>query len=180
MLCASALLPAVFYSGTAGATLFRGLPLSLMIERSAHIALLSGIDANCVYVQLAGRRSIVTETRVRVLQAVGKAAPKDRELVVRALGGVLDGVGELVHGQAEFAANRQCLAFLTRATDGSLWVTGMAQGHYPIERDAEDVPRLRPSPHLPSVIDFEHSAVRRLVGQTLPDAIRLVNDASRP
>jgi len=177
---AALLLPAAFYSVRASATLFRGLPLPRLVALSEHVLMLTGLDARCVYVPLAGRRAIVTETRARVEEVFTKAAPASHEVIVRTLGGVLDGVGELTHGQAEFAANARCLAFLTRADDASLWVTGMAQGHYPIAGDSSGNMRLLASPRLPTMIDSEHSAVRVLVGRLLPEARRLVQDAGKP
>jgi hypothetical protein len=171
-------LPAALVARRAHATVFRGLRLPDLVAQSEHVLLLTGLDARCLSIQIAGRRSIVTESRVRVDDVVARAAPGSGELLVRTLGGELDGVGELVHGQAEFVRNQPCLAFLTRAPDGNLWVTGMAQGHYPVASDSV-VPYLLASPHLSMLEDFEHSAVRALVRQKLSDARRLVLEASR-
>jgi hypothetical protein len=171
-------LPAALVARRAHATVFRGLRLPDLVAQSEHVLLLTGLDARCLSIQIAGRRSIVTESRVRVDDVVARAVPGSGELLVRTLGGELDGVGELVHGQAEFVRNQPCLAFLTRAPDGNLWVTGMAQGHYPVASDSV-VPYLLASPHLSMLEDFEHSAVRALVRQKLSDARRLVLEASR-
>jgi hypothetical protein len=64
--------------------------------------------------------------------------------------------------------------FVTPAEDGSFWLTGMAQGHYPIATQAGSQPLLQASPHLPRLLDFEASAVRRLVGQRLNQARALI------
>ena len=165
-----ALLPSLLAPKITNATLLRGLPLGALVARSEHVVLLTGLEARCVSIPIAGRLAIVTETRVRVEDAWARAVPASLELVVRTLGGVLGGVGELVHGQAEFTLKARCLAFLTRAPDNSLWVTGMAQGHYPITAEAE----LAASPRLPTLRDFEHSAVRRLAGQKLTGARRVI------
>jgi len=180
VLGAAASLAALLVPGRAHATLMRGLALQDLVSRSRHVLLLTGLDSQCRYLQIAGRRSIITETRVRVEDVVARATPGNAELVVRTLGGELAGEGELVHGQAEISANAACLAFLTCAPDGSLWVTGMAQGHYPLESAGASDVRLLASPHLPSIRDWERSAVRALTGQTLTDARRMITNVSRP
>lgn len=157
----------------------RGLPLRSMIAQSEHVVLLTGLDSRCLSISIAGRPTIVTEARLRVEEVLTKQAPNGVELLVRSLGGVLDGVGELVHGQAEFARDAQCLAFLSRAPDASLWVTGMAQGHYPIATPTSAEALLSASPHLAALRDFEHSAVKSLVGQKLQQARRLIEESAR-
>ncbi len=172
----AALLPPLLLTQRAEATLMRGLPLRTMIAQSEHVVLLTGIEARCLSIEIGGRPSLVTETRLRVEDAFAQRVPESDELLVRTLGGVLDGVGELVHGQAEFSRAVQCLTFLTRGPDDSLWVTGMAQGHYPIRTAQDAEPLLSASPHLPTLRDFQHSAVRALVGQNLRNARNLLEE----
>lgn len=166
----AALLPVLLLAPRARATLMRGLPLRALCAQSQHILLARAIEAQCVSLPIGGRSMIVTETKLRIEDALAKAAPSSVEIVVRTLGGVLNGVGELVHGQAELSFGQPCLAFLKSADDGALWVTGMAQGHYPIVSGERSEPRLGPSPRLPTLANFEHSAVRGLVGQSLLQA----------
>jgi hypothetical protein len=172
---ATASVAVLLMPGPAQATLMRGLPLKDLVGRSQHVLLVTALEAHCSYTEIAGRRAIVTDTRVRVEDTLVKAGPSDTELVIRTLGGQLDGEGELVHGQAEFSQGALCLAFLTRGADGTLWVTGMAQGHYPVE--SAGAQRLSASPHLPAIRDWEHCAVHALVGQSLTDARNLVLQA---
>ena len=174
----AALLPPVLLTQRAEATLMRGLPLRSMIAQSEHVVLLTALESRCLSIPIGGRPALITETRLRVEDAFAQRVPKSSELLVRTLGGVLDGVGELVHGQAEFARAVRCLAFLTRGPDDSLWVTGMAQGHFPVS-EATGAPLLAASPHLPTLRDFEHSAVRTLVGQNLLNARHLVEENAR-
>jgi hypothetical protein len=47
----------------------------------------------------------------------------------------------------------------------------MAEGHYPLA-EAELI--LRPSPQLPTIRDWQQSAVKRLVGTRLDEARRLI------
>ena len=171
---------ALLLPGRANATLLRGLPLSDLVWRSHHVVLLTGLDSRCRYFEIAGRRSIITETRLRVDDAIARITPNSGELVVRTLGGQIDGEGELVHGQAEFVANAGCLAFLTRGRDDSLWVTGMAQGHYPLDNGSGSEARLSASPHLPTIRDWDRSGVRVLAGQTVSEARRLIVSARQP
>lgn len=173
---AAASLPALLIPGFAQATLLRGLSLRDMAARSYHILHLTALDSQCSYALIGGRRMIVTETRARVENVLAKSSPSAGEVLVRTLGGVLDGVGQLVHGQAELVANAPSVAFLTRARDESLWVTGMAQGHFLIS-DGISGQYLSASPHLPTLVDFEHSGVKTLTGLPLAEARRLVNEA---
>jgi hypothetical protein len=177
-LTVAASLPIALASGAAEATLLRGLSLSALVLRSRQVLVLSTLESRCRYAQIGGRRTIITETRARVTQVVHQLEASDAEVSICSLGGVLDGVGELVHGQAEFAPGAACLAFLSRAQDESLWVTGMAQGHYPLDTTASE-PALQASPHLPTIVDFERSAARALIGQRLSQARRLVLEASQ-
>jgi hypothetical protein len=170
----AALLPVLLLAPRARATLMRGLSLRALCGQSQHIVLARAIEAECVSLPIGGRPMIVTESKVRVEDALSKAAPGSAQIVVRTLGGVLNGVGELVHGQAELSFGQPCLVFLKRAGDGALWVTGMAQGHYPLIALEHAEPRLNASPRLPTLADFEHSAVRGLVGQNLLQARALI------
>jgi len=170
----AALLPVLLLAPRARATLMRGLSLRALCEQSQHMVIARAIEAQCVSLPIAGRSMIVTETKVRIDDSLAKVAPDHTELVVRTLGGVLNGVGELVHGQAALSFGEPCLAFLKRADDGALWVTGMAQGHYPLVSVGHAEPRLGPSPRLPTLADFERSAVRALVGRSLLQARALI------
>ncbi len=170
-------LPVLFAPGVAQATSLRGLNLRDLTAQSQHVLLLTPLASQCSSVDLGGRRLIVTETSARVDDVIEKALPNDATVVVRTLGGVLNGAGLLVHGQAELSIGAACVAFLTPGRDGSLWVTGMAQGHFPLESAAAKR-YLTASPRLPELVDFEHSGVRALVGQELSEARRLVRAAN--
>jgi hypothetical protein len=165
-----------FLARVASATLVRGMSLPELVSRSRHVVIATPLEARCSYLSIGGRNRLITETRLRIEGGLGLEPAGELELAVRTLGGVLDGVGELVHGQAEFQRNRLCVGFLTRAPDGACWVTGMAQGHYPLEDDGAGLV-LRASPQLPTIRDWEQSAVRRLVGARLAQAEGLIAQA---
>ena len=171
---AAALLPTLLLAGSARATLMRGLTLRRLVSTSHHVLLVTSVDARCLAIQVAQRSAIVTETRLRIDDVLAQQSPTSSELVVRTLGGIVAGVGELVHGQAAFSHAQQSVVFLSRAEDGTLWVTGMAQGHYPVAASDHREPTLEASPHLPTLRDFEHSAVRNLVGQNLGRARAMI------
>lgn len=168
---------AVMLSKQATATLVRGMSLEELVGRSEHAVLGTPLSAGCLYQTIGGRRMLVTETQLRVEGLLGLRAPNEQALIVRTLGGRLAGVGELVHGQAELRIGQLCAAFFERDAQGVCWVTGMAQGHYPLDR-SEATWVLRASPQLPIIRDWEQSAVKRLVGTRLGEAERLVAKAS--
>jgi hypothetical protein len=170
-------LGATLLSRAASATLVRGMTLEELVQRSQHAVVCTPLSAESRYLTIGGRRMLVTETSARVEGALGLPQPSEGLLTLRTLGGQLNGVGELVHGQAELRVGRLCAAFLERAPDGACWLTGMAQGHYPLD-SADAAWVLRQSPQLPTIRDWERSAVKRLVGTRLSEAERLVAEAS--
>ena len=157
----------------ASATLVRGMPLQELVSHSRHAVLGTPLDASCRYLTIGGRRMLVTETRARVESVLALEPPGQAQLLIRTLGGVLGREGEIVHGQAEFERNQLCVAFLERDADGVCWVTGMAEGHYPLDQ-TEAALILRASPQLPTIRDWQQSAVRRLVGTRLSEAESLI------
>lgn len=158
----------------------RGLSLELLVARSRHVVLLVPLEARSHYVTLGGRRSIVTDTRVRVEDSVAKESPRHSELLVRTLGGRVGGIGELVHGQAELEPERPCLAFLKPGPDGVQWFVGMAQGHYRLEHFPAADARLRASRNLPEIQNWNGSAVQLLSGQRLDAARVAIGQAASP
>lgn len=166
------------YAAPAQATLVRGLSLAELAQRSQHIGVLEPRDSSCRYVSIGGRKSLVTDTRVRVHEVWAGAG--EGELLLRTLGGRKDGVGELVHGQPEFRLGERAVGFLKLGRDGQVWwMTGMAQGHFPLT-DASQAARLLASPSLPEIVELERSAVKQLVGQKLGEARELVRRARQP
>lgn len=83
---------------------------------------------------------ITTYTRLHVERAV--AGRLEGDVWVRTLGGEIDGVGQLVDGEASFALGRPTLVFLRPTTDGALAVTARAQGQYRLYADARGATRL--------------------------------------
>ena len=161
---------------TAGATFVRGMSLPELVGHSQHVLIGTPRESRCVYLVIGGRRMLVTETQLRVEAALALVTPRESVILVRTLGGQLDGVGELVHGQAELRRGQLCAGFFERGPDEACWVTGMAQGHYPIHSNNGTL-LLRASAGLPAMRDWERSAVKQLNGARLADAERLVAEA---
>jgi hypothetical protein len=59
---------------------------------------------------------------------------------------------------------------------GVHWVTGMAQGHYPLRFEPDREPLLEASRNLPTIRDWESSAVKQLAGQPLDRARHLLSE----
>lgn len=166
-------LGSTFRATPASATLLRGLPLAQLVQRSGRVVVLEPLRAVCRYADIAGRRSIVTDTRV-VLHESWRGAANDSELTLRTLGGELDGVGELVHGQPLLELGVRGVAFLQLSRAGDVWwTTGMAQGHYPLTDLGRDA-RLLADRRLPALLHPESSAVAQLVGRRSAEARDLV------
>src|SRR6185369_5560898 len=51
---------ATLYAGPARATLVRGLPLALLVQRSERILVVEALEAASGYAEIGGRRSIIT------------------------------------------------------------------------------------------------------------------------
>lgn len=160
----------------AHATLARGLTLEELVRRTAHGIVATPLEAHCEWATFGRTEVIVTETRVRVEEALVGTAPS--ELLVRVLGGSIGNVGVHVDGQAALRLGQLGVLFLTVAEERA-FVVGAAQGHYPLRQVARDVARLTPSPHLPRLLEPDGSAVQRLSGRTLGEAHDLVRSVRR-
>jgi hypothetical protein len=156
-------------SRQAQASLARALPLDELLVRSQHVLVGEPLDVSSVWETIGARRHIVTYTRVRTLELLSGADPKQDELLVRTLGGQVGELGELVHGEAILNLGERSVLFVTPSR-GTLTVTAMAQGHYPLARDGAGIERLRRSPQAAELLNTDGSAVRRLHDMPLPEA----------
>jgi len=154
-------------SRRAHATVVRGLTLPLLVRQSSFVLVGSARDSSSRFISLPGSRRIVTDVRIRVEEPL-LGSPVDTR-VVRVLGGRVGSSAEFVEGQAEFEFDSRCVLFLRAEQQGVHWVSGMAQGHYPLRQANEGGERLAPSPRLPEILQFENSAVRHLSGRTLSE-----------
>lgn len=169
---AAALLATLLPSG-AGASLARAVSLAELVNRSEQIVVGTPLEAHARWETLGGQRRIVTYTRVRVDAAIDGGGDSS-EVLVRTLGGHVGDIGQVVSGEAVLSIGQPALMFLGRAADGVLGVTAMAQGHFPLRKDSHGTLRLTPSPRLATLLGAQHSAVRQLVGRSVPEAEQLI------
>jgi hypothetical protein len=163
---------------TAWASVARAVPLEALTGRSRHVLLGEPLDAYSVWERVGGRKHIVTYTRVRAHELLAGADPRADEVLVRTLGGQVGELGEMVHGEAVLRVGHRSVLFVMPSQD-ALAVTAMAQGHYPLRREAADIERLLRSPHANELIDEAGSAVKRLPGLKVPEAKQLLQQVVR-
>jgi hypothetical protein len=165
-----ALLPA-----QAGASVSRALRLEQLVGRSRHVILGEPLEGYSVWETIGDRRHIVSYTRVRTHELLAGDDPGQEEILVRTLGGRVGKLGELVPGEARLRLNTRGVLF-TMLSGQTLTVTAMAQGHYPLRRDAEATEWLQRSPEAMELINEEGSAVRRLNGLRINEARTLLRE----
>jgi hypothetical protein len=180
--CAGAACWAV--SGRALATSARAISLSELLHRSRNALLATPTSTESRWETAYGSRRIVTYTRLVVDQTLdGRTLPgsngsaangSDSELLIRTLGGKVGHIGQLVHGEARLQLDKPNALFI-ELDDEQVWrVTAMAQGHYPLQLDAQGVRRLTRSPDLPQLKPDAQAAVQLLPGRTILEAERLL------
>jgi hypothetical protein len=163
----------------AEASLARGLSLRELARASRYALVVTPLESVSQWETFGGRRLIITDTRAQVEDALTREAPEQGELWIRVLGGVVGGRGQRVAGQAELVLGKPSALFLSPATPILAYVTGAAQGHYPLVPDARAALRLRPSRQLPELLEPERAASAVLAGTTVAEARDLVR-AVRP
>lgn len=163
----------------AQASVARALPLEALTGRSRHVLLGEPLEAYSTWERVGQRKHIVTYTRVRAHDVLAGADPQSDELMVRTLGGQVGDLGELVHGEALLRVGERSVLFVMPARE-ALTVTAMAQGHYPLLKDARGAERLLRSREARELIGEAGSAVQRLPGLQVSEARALVRQAVKP
>lgn len=150
-----------------------------LVTASSIVAIATAIEHNSAWEDLEGGRRIVTYTRLRVERAI--TGECGGELWVRTLGGSVGKIGQVVSGEARLALGSTSVVFLTEH-GGSLVVTGMAQGHYPLVTSDSASPVLASSPDAGVLLPRRGptiSARDELVGASLDRAIAAVLRAQK-
>lgn len=134
---------------------------------------------------------IVTYTTVAIDTAVAGKGKAGETMTVRTLGGVVDDIGQITHGEAVLPLDKPIVLFLravpsgTKAQAGSMVVTGMAQGAMAVEIGADKVARvvarpadlvLVPNAKIDPKLQKPAAAVA-LGGKALPTAITEIRTA---
>ncbi len=159
--------------------------LEELVRHSTGVVLATPRERRSQWEELAGGKRIVTYTRLEIEARIDGAGTG--EVWVRTLGGAVDGIGQVVAGEAALVLGERSIVFLTPAADGVLHVMGMAQGHYPLvasEPQNEGAPRIERlvvSPSLGTLVARKGgvSAGATLAGKTAREAADLVREARR-
>lgn len=175
---AGAGLAAAFLPDRADASVFRALSLPELVAGSRSVTVAKALEAYSLWENVAGRRRIVTYTRIGVQELVS-GKDEQSELLVRTLGGQVGDLGQIVHGEAVLTVQEPSVVFVRERRDGTLGIMGLAQGHFPLAADAAGIQRLQRSPRLGELLSAKDAAVTRLAGRTLGDAKQLVREAAR-
>lgn len=145
-----------------------------LMEASTDVVVATAVERKSQWEDLPSGRRIVTYTRLVVDETVAGAGRT--EIWVRTLGGKVGRIGQLVSGEAEIALDARSLLFLADVDDGAghavTIVTGMAQGHFPIDESGTE-PKLTASPDAGLLLPRRGptiSAQEVLVGKKLGEA----------
>lgn len=168
----------VFLPAPAQAAVARALSVRDLVVRSRFAVLATALSRESTWAQVGDSRRIVTITRARVEELVTGSQPETSEVLIQTLGGRVGKVGQLVDGEADFTVGETSLVFARELEVQRFGVTAMAQGHYPLALESRGHV-LRPSRSLPVLVGPDDSAVRKLSGVLLPDALRIIR-SERP
>jgi len=131
--CALVLLASAAPAEPARATVVRPFSLAELTDSAHVIVRAEVVDAEVVWD--AERRELYTHTSLRVLESLAGDEPVDAIVVVRQIGGVLDGVGRRVVGTARLDLGDEVVVF-ARSDGAFLYMIGMAQGAFHVVRPA--------------------------------------------
>lgn len=134
---------------------------------------------------------IVTYTTVAIDTAVAGGGKAGETMTVRTLGGVVDDIGQITHGEAVLPIDKPVVLFLRampvapKIMPGSMVVTGMAQGALPVEIGPDKIARVIAKPAdlvlVPNAkVDpklLKPAAAVTLGGKALPAAITDIRTA---
>ena len=134
-LAISGCIAAGVFAGSVGATIVKSLGLD-ELSRTADVVVHGHVEHQ---ESMWGpqRSRIYTVTKVRVSETLKGDATKDRVLTVRQLGGTVDGISQIIAGNAKLADGEEVIVFLRRDPEEPLhYVVGMAQGKYTVDRSS--------------------------------------------
>lgn len=165
----------LFVPGQARASMAIALSLTELVHRSEHAAVGISVDAFSRWELVAERKRIVTYSVIDVERPLDGRPLGKGPILVRTLGGIVNGVGQVVHGEAVIPLGERTALFLRSVTPDFHSVIAMAQGAYPVRTDDRGVRRLH------AVLEAlelrgagADAAVHRLDGKTPEDAEALV------
>lgn len=151
------------------------MTLDELVVGSQRVVIGTPVERTSRWEELPSGRRIVTYTKITVDESLVGAAGS--EVLVRTYGGVVDKIGQQVSGEAAFKIGERALVFLADVPDGEsastvTVVTGMAQGHYPVDESGSE-PLLKASPDRGTLVKRRGPSVPAslvLVGQSVATA----------
>lgn len=156
------------------------MTLDELVVASQRVVIATPLDRSSRWEELPSGRRIVTYTRLAIDETLAGAS--SAEVTVRTFGGVVDDIGQQVSGEAMLKIGERALVFLADLEDGDVRVvavTGMAQGHYPLDESASE-PVLKASPDRGTLVNRRGPRVPAafvLVGAKLSDARAKIADS---
>lgn len=156
------------------------MTLDELVVASQRVVIATALDRSSRWEELPTGRRIVTYTRLAIDETVDGAS--SAEVTVRTFGGVVDNIGQQVSGEATLKIGERALVFLADVGEGDLRatvVTGMAQGHYPLDESSGE-PVLKASPDRGTLVNRRGPSVPAavvLVGAKLPDVRAKIADS---
>ena len=150
-----------------------------LVQRASAAAVVAPVDQRSVWED--GR--IVTYAHLRVERLVAGRLPS--EIWVRAFGGAVGKIGQLVEGEATFASGTESLVFLRPHADGAsggtFGVVEGAQGQFPVVNRGGTSPRLGASQGIGGLLPPPKGASRLardvLIDHSVDEAAREITAA---
>ena len=102
-----------------------------LVRDSSSICVFTGLEQKTAWED--GR--IYTRTRVRCDTQLAGEVKQGQEVWIRTMGGIVDGIGQSVSGEATFGVGSTSIAFLHGTNVGAYEVTARAQGHFPVTKE---------------------------------------------
>jgi hypothetical protein len=152
----------------------RPLSLTELVYQSRHALVGTPVAFEARWETVGRHQRIVTYTRLRVEHPVDGRPPAASEVMLRTLGGQVGDIGQIVPGEAALRRGATATLFLEELSAELFAVTGMAQGHYPLQADARGIRRLRADLQAADQAVFAEAAVHRLAGRTVSEVEALV------
>ena len=132
-------LAGVALSAPAGASVIPKMSLEQVYARADRAVQGTVIAQSSAWKELDGNRLIITHSTIQVTRAWKQAAPADGRIIVRTIGGEVDGYHQTLLGEAALSLNEEVIVFVQ---DEEGWqrpsVVGFYQGKYRVERGAAD------------------------------------------
>jgi hypothetical protein len=185
------LVASLSWQSVSDATIVRAVGLSKLVEVSDWVVVGTVTSVQSHFVTVGQTQRMVTDATLQIDHVVMAPSPGAQGtttdptpseagavITVRTLGGTVDGVAQAVLGEAVLRPGSTNLLFLRRGYDNAFHVSGMAQGEYVVQADAQGQLRLKPSPGLDVVVNPEQSAIKTLAGRTLEQVELLVGETA--